>query len=87
MATAGLALAGWEFRHRAGVAKSPSPVAGAVPWLLLKGVKFDGTGVLSKVELVRRSETKGGAAPGGACDVGALTRVPYEATYTFYSEK
>jgi hypothetical protein len=69
------------------VTKSPSPVTGAVPWLLLKGVKFDGTGVLSKVEFVRRTETKGGAAPGGACDVGALTRVPYEATYTFYSSK
>jgi hypothetical protein len=69
------------------VAKSPSPVAGAVPWLLLKGVKFDGAGVLSKVEFVRRSETKGGVAPAGVCEAGALTQVPYEATYTFYSSK
>jgi len=69
------------------VAKWPGPDAGAVPWLLLKPARKTGTGVLSGVEFVRRSETKGGIAPGGGCEVGALVRVPYEATYTFYSSK
>lgn len=69
------------------VAKTPSPDAGSVPWLLLKAVRTTGAGELAKVEFVRRSETKGGVAPSGGCDVGALVRVPYEATYTFYSSK
>ncbi|MBB5056477.1 hypothetical protein HDF16_001162 [Granulicella aggregans] len=69
------------------IAKAPSPDAGAVPWLLLKVASRSGAGSMDAVDLVRRSATKGGVAPGGACDVGALTSVPYEATYTFYSSK
>ncbi len=69
------------------VAKTPAADAGSVPWLLLKGIKSDGTGVLHGVEFVRRSETKGGVAPTGGCEAGALLSVPYEATYTFYSSK
>ena len=68
-------------------AKMASPDAGAVPWLLLKAARTTGSGVLTGVELIRRSDTKGGSAPAGACDAGALVRVPYEATYTFYSSK
>ena len=68
-------------------AKTPSPDAGSVPWLLLKASNTGGDGKLNGVEMVRRSETKGGNAPTGACDAGALLRVPYEATYTFYSSK
>jgi hypothetical protein len=69
------------------VAKTPSPDAGAVPWLLLKAASRSGAGVFGSVDFVRRSETKGGVAPVGTCDPGALLRVPYEATYTFYSGK
>lgn len=69
------------------VAKSPSPDAGSVPWLLLKAVGPGGAGKLAGVEFIRRSETNGGAAPGGGCDAGALARVPYSATYTFSSSK
>ena len=69
------------------VAKNPSPDAGAVPWLLLKASSTGGKGTLAGVEMIRRSETKGGAAPGGSCDEGALVRVLYEAAYTFYSSK
>lgn len=68
-------------------AKTPSPDAASVPWLLLKTSSTGGKGTLATVEFVRRSETKGGAAPGGSCDEGALVRVPYEAAYTFYSSK
>jgi hypothetical protein len=72
------------------VAKSPSPDAGSIPWLLLKGIEPAGSGVLSKVELIRRSDTQGGVAPATGCDaqhVGELVRVPYTATYSFYSSK
>ena len=69
------------------IAIAPSPDAGAIPWLLLKAARTTGSGAMTRVEYVRRSETKGGAAPVGACDAGALVRVPYEATYTFYSSK
>lgn len=68
------------------IAKSPSPDAGSVPWLLLRA-RADGSGALSRIDMIRRSETKGGVAPGGACDPGTLIRVPYEAVYTFYSSR
>ena len=67
--------------------KSPSPDAGSVPWLLVKAVSTTGAGQLARVEFIRRSETKGGVAPAGGCDAGALVRVPYSTTYTFYSSK
>ena len=65
-------------------------VGGSVPWLLLKGISPTGSGLLSKVEFIRRSDTQGGAAPATGCDVqhaGELARVPYTATYSFYSSK
>jgi hypothetical protein len=72
------------------IAKSPSPDADSIPWLLVKATGSTGAGVLARAEYIRRSETKGGAAPSGGCDVkhaGDLVRVPYSATYTFYSSK
>ncbi len=72
------------------IAKTPSPDAGSVPWLLVKAVSTDGSGRLTDVEYVRRSETKGGVAPATGCDaghVGDFVRVPYSTTYTFYSAK
>lgn len=68
-------------------AKTPSPDPGSIPWLLLKAAGSDGAGKLAAVEFIRRSETKGGVAPSGGCDAGAFARVPYSATYTFYSSK
>jgi hypothetical protein len=69
------------------IAKTPSQDAGSVPWLLVKAVSSNGTGKLTGVEFIRRSDTKGGVAPSGACDSEALVRVPYSTTYTFYSSK
>lgn len=72
------------------VAKLASPAAGSVAWLLLKGVSPSGSGLLSKVEFIRRSDTQGGAAPATGCDAqhaGDLARIPYTATYSFYSSK
>jgi Protein of unknown function (DUF3455) len=68
-------------------AQRPSPEATAIPWLLLKAVDSD-SGLLSRVQFIRRSDTHGGNAPATGCDAqhtGAEIRVPYTATYTFYS--
>jgi hypothetical protein len=61
------------------VAKSDAPGAGDIPWLLLKG---DGS-----FDFIRRSDTHGGAAPAGSCEVGKTMRVEYSATYTFYTHR
>jgi len=69
------------------IAKKPSPDAGSMPWLLVQAVSSGGGGKLAGVEFIRRLETKGGVAPSGGCDTGALLGVPYSATYAFYASK
>ncbi len=72
------------------LAKAASPIAGAVPWLLLQAVAPAGDGIFSGIEMIRRSETQGGLAPVEGCDAahtGEMARVPYTATYTFYSSR
>jgi hypothetical protein len=70
------------------VAKSASPEPTSIPWLLLKAINDDGSGILTKAEFIRRSDTHGGNAPATGCDaqhLNAVSQVPYTATYTFYS--
>ena len=69
---------------------APSPDATSIPWLLLKARDPQRNGILTAVEFIRRSDTKGGVAPSTGCDAthkGDLARVPYTATYTFYSSQ
>lgn len=66
------------------------PDASSVPWLLLQAARAEGAGRLAGVEYVRRSATKGGIPADSGCDathLGDIGRVPYTATYTFYSSK
>jgi len=68
--------------------KTPSPDPNSIPWLLLEAQSTGSRGALSDIKFVRRSNTKGGNAPTSGCDAqhqNATTRVPYEATYTFYT--
>jgi hypothetical protein len=68
-------------------AKADSPAPAAIPWLLLRAKSHDGTGVMSQVAFVRRSETKDGLAPASGCDeqhAGHQARMRYSATYQFY---
>lgn len=68
-------------------AKQPSPVDGAIPWLLVKVKSHDGTGKLGGVTFIRRVNTDGGTAPAGGCDAarkGETERIPYSATYEFF---
>ena len=72
------------------VQKKSSPDASSIPWLLLKAVSPSGSGTMTRVEFIRRSDTHGGIAPTTGCDaqhLNAVSRVPYTATYTFYSAK
>ncbi len=70
-------------------AKADAPDPQAVPWLLLTAVA-KGPGLLARVMHVQRLDTSGGKPPASGCDAAraktkAETRVPYEATYYFYS--
>jgi len=70
--------------------KSPAPEPDSIPWLLLKAVNPQRSGILTTVSFIRRSDTKGGVVPATVCDLdhqGVLARIPYTATYTFYSAK
>ena len=59
--------------------------AGTIPWLLLKAVKTDGSGVFADVTYVQRLETSGGLAPAGpGTKDGEQILVPYEAVYVFF---
>lgn len=67
------------------IAKHASPEAESVPWLLLESVS--GTGSLAAARYIQRTETHGGNAPSGNCSESAEVRVPYSATYSFYTVK
>jgi hypothetical protein len=70
--------------------KSPSPEPTSIPWLLLKAVSPSGSGIMTHVEFIRRSDTQGGSSPTTGCDaqhLNVVLRVSYTATYTFYSAK
>jgi hypothetical protein len=69
--------------------KQPSADPAAIPWLLLEAhTSGDKTGALTGIVFVRRSDTQAGAAPATGCDAqhrDNVLRVPYQATYTFYT--
>lgn len=70
-------------------AKADAPDPQAVPWLLLT-TQGKGPGLFASVMHVQRLDTSGGKPPASGCDAAqakskAESRVPYEATYYFYS--
>lgn len=72
------------------VAQSAAPESTSIPWLLLKAVDGDGSGIMAKAEFIRRSDTKGGVAPTTGCDtkhLNEVSRVPYTAVYSFYAAR
>jgi hypothetical protein len=85
----------WAWKDRSAITgkaieKSPSPNPHSIPWLLLAATPSGATnGALSRITLVRRSNTQGGNAPSTGCDAqhdGKTFRAPYTATYTFYTQ-
>jgi Protein of unknown function (DUF3455) len=73
------------------IANRLSPEASSVAWLLLRAKSGTATGQLAGVEFIRRTGTHGGVAAPSECqtraDAAKTVRVPYTATYTFYSQK
>jgi hypothetical protein len=72
------------------VANVPSPDSDSIPWLLVKIVGHEGSGLLSRIVSVQRLNTKGGKAHSSGCDgahSGQEVRVPYSADYFFYAPK
>lgn len=69
-------------------ASSPSPTAGAIPWLLLTVKSRSGAGGLDPVDAVQRISTVGGVAPPAQDCVAAAAartvRVDYSADYLFW---
>jgi len=63
---------------------------GTIPWLIVVVHSTGGQGRLSHVDIVRRTDTQGGAAPSTGCDTAhaaAEVRIPYSATYSFFDTK
>ena len=71
------------------IASRPAAQADSVAWLLLRAKAGTATGGFANVEFIRRTETHGGVASGSDCqnpqDAGKTVKVPYTATYTFYT--
>lgn len=65
-------------------AQASSPVAGAIPELLLKSTGNRGPGLLGTVTYVQRLHTTGGVAPAVPCAEGVTASVPYTADYAFW---
>jgi hypothetical protein len=62
---------------------TPDPTA--IPWLLLKTVSTDGTGIMNLVTYIQRVNTKGGLTPTApGASTGAIADVPYTTEYYFY---
>ena len=71
-------------------ARDDGPSASAIPWLLLSAKSTSGSGAFSRTQAIQRLYTVGGKAPAAACGKGQLgkeARVPYKATYYFYSAR
>ncbi len=83
----------WQWNDGSGVFGTtllsvPSTEPNSVPTLMLQLQPFGSKGVLSGASTVVRSAAHGGTAPARGCDaahVGTMARVPYTATYTFYT--
>ena len=62
-----------------------TPDANAIPWLLLKKVTTDGSGIFDGVTFIQRVNTTGGSAPAvPGTFVGQVAEIPYTAEYFFY---
>ena len=71
-------------------ARDPGPDPHAIPWLLLNAKTTSASGLFSKVTSIQRLKTKGGNPPSTSCgpeQAGQVLRVPYTASYYFYSAR
>lgn len=69
------------------LAVSPSPTAGNIPWQLVQAAPATGSGKMTGVSYVQRTNTIAGVAPSEPCaaaSVGKKAQVRYSADYWFY---
>jgi hypothetical protein len=72
------------------IARADAPDPGGIQWLLLRAKNHEGSGILSAVAYIRRTETKGGIAPKTGCDArhtAEQARMRYSAIYQFLEGK
>jgi len=70
-------------------ATRPSNEPNSIPWLLLTGTPGDQPGIFAHVSSIQRVDTHGGATGPTKCDqgtFGSTLKVPYTATYRFYTK-
>jgi Protein of unknown function (DUF3455) len=69
------------------LAVSPSPTPGSIPWQLVQAAPATGSGMMTGVTYVQRTNTNAGVAPADPCataSVGKKAQVRYSADYWFY---
>jgi hypothetical protein len=60
----------------------------AIPWVRLKAVRNEGSGVFADTTFVQRVNTTGGKAPAvDGTTIGQVARVPYTADYFFFRKQ
>lgn len=83
----------WEYRDGSRITgkllhKYDVAAEKTLPWLLLEAVKQQGAGLFNGVRYINRVNTQGGLPPAMPCDgnrLGSEKRVPYRASYYFYT--
>ncbi len=84
----------WTYRDNSIVAgrliqKFTAPHHSAIPWLLVKGINHQGTGLFNTVSFINRMNTQGGVKPNTGCNsnhLGSERAIAYQADYLFYSK-
>ncbi len=69
-------------------AATPAPAPESARWLLFEVTSKSGSGLLGNISSVQRVDTAGGRPPPGHCSknqLDATIRVPYTATFHFYT--
>jgi hypothetical protein len=79
----------WELSDGSAVtgkeaARAPGATAKDIPLLKLEVTSHRGTGQLTDVATIQRTNTRGGMAEGACEKSGAYLSVPYSADYTFF---
>jgi hypothetical protein len=72
------------------VANAPSPDPDSIPWLLVRVISHEGTGILARATSIQRLNTKGGKPPASGCDADHANqefRSAYSADYLFFAPK
>jgi uncharacterized protein DUF3455 len=92
--TIGFHFAGQNWQHIDGssvrakmVSAAPGATFSDIPWLKLEATDHRGEGVMSRVAMIQRINTKGGTMQGSCETPGIYRSVPYSADYVFLRKR